>query len=211
MYNRYCLFRIFIKNILPLSKKYRKRLKNFTGYYDGLLNIGIRTSEYYNYCLYFYQGRTKEDQTIIENTPYFKFMASVFYQQCVLELAKVYSVTRNDDFRLKAFFNKLALGGPWRILIRDEMDIEAKSLFLTNHKDKIDKIKKLRDEWYAHSDKKVTEFGNISISLDELGLLVEFLVDFIEEIRIKILKIDEPLNWHIADSDKLDILCRYSS
>ena len=113
---------------------------------------------------------SNSDKSILKTYPLFFHVENAFWWVAILDLLKLYSKSKNDDYNLYSFIERVITNYE---MIELENQMEESTLTLLNQLDsksiQVDKIKKVRDKYIAHLDKKRMR---VDLNLDNLNELL---------------------------------------
>ncbi len=113
---------------------------------------------------------SNSDKSILKTYSLFLHVENAFWWVAILDLLKLYSKSKNDDYNLYSFIERVIKNYE---IIEWENLMEESTLTLLNQLDsksvQVEKIKKVRDKYIAHLDKKRMR---VDLNLDNLNELL---------------------------------------
>lgn len=156
---------------------------------DKIYSIYIFAQEIYVYTEYFHKPKTKEEIELITESIHssnFRFLMHVMFRSLINEVAKLFSNSENDKYRLGSFIDSFSQTGYFRKIGIPSKRINVWKQYLIDNIDSIEKIRLLRNKIYAHTDDPSKSYNNIDISFKEIENLLQVAKSIINEIAIAI-------------------------
>ena len=179
----------FIEN---LSKK--EELKEEI---EKVWHIYTYANECFQISYYLHKPQSKLEFEYLNNSSLFKFMKHSFWRLTVIELAKVFSGSKNRDrYNLLHIISKLKKNGYYSNLKMNSKNILLWEKELSENQDSINDIMNLRDKLYSHTDPNKDKYTNSDITFERTQKLFDLIKKIIKEIYREILD-GEP---HFQDS-----------
>jgi hypothetical protein len=150
-----------------------------------IAQIFMFAMEAYLYSEYFHKPDTSDELEVSTNSPHavhLTFIRHVMYRTLVVELAKLFSRSQHDQYRLQAFiqtFKPEGVNAHMKIPASTIDDLET--LFFRNV-DIIQDVINLRNKVYAHTDKGKDDFLDIDLSFGKIQTLLSVAECIIQEI-----------------------------
>ncbi len=188
------LFCTLKKNINIVSHKEQVR-ENI----NRILLIWLFARDAYYFAEYFYNPDTVEEKSYITNSRdkyHMDFLRHLTYRTLVIELSKLFKDSVGDKFNVFKFIRKLKSDGHHKSLKFDKGILDKWEVSLTANKVVIEKIVKLRDEYYAHEDDNGTDLALLDVGFEEIFKILEIVWDVIKTIEDLIL--DTDLNDYLS-------------
>ena len=140
-------------------------------------------TESYQFCKYLYSPETPDEKQYIENSRYFKYIRHILWRNSVIELSKLFSISkRRDKYNISHFINKLRREGHFKIFQIDAHKIYDWESALATNKPIIDNLLILRDKVYAHTDVFNANESLNGLTFQEMEILIYLVEDIIREI-----------------------------
>ena len=139
--------------------------------------------ESFLFCKYLHLPETSNEKQYIENSRYFKYIRHILWRNSVIELSKLFSISKNrDKYNISHFIKKLKPQGHFKIFKIDSHKIyDWESTFATNN-GIIDNLLILRDKVYAHTDVLDANESLNGLTFEEMEMLINLVEDLIREI-----------------------------
>lgn len=152
---------------------------------EKILRVYLFAQEAYLYTEYFHNPATKEERDLISNSAHVSALSMIrhlMFRTLVNEVAKLYSRSSNDKFRLSSFIDSLSPSGHFGKIGISSAHVENwKQLLLKNEKT-IDNILLLRSKLYAHTDNPLVDYSSIDISFKEIRNLLDLADSILKAI-----------------------------
>ena len=151
---------------------------------ESITQIYILTQELYFYTEYFHNPNTREESDLIEESVHsihLRFIKHIMFRTLINELAKLFSRSENDKYRLSAFIDSLSESGHYRNLKFSKEKVVLWKEKLDNQSNVIDSVLTLRSKVYAHTDFSLG-FNNTDITFKEIKSLLDFALKIIQEV-----------------------------
>ncbi|MFT3932806.1 MAG: hypothetical protein QM726_04245 [Chitinophagaceae bacterium] len=123
----------------------------------------------------------------------------------VLELSKLLSKRKSDEYRLPAFINQLKPGGKYESALISPTKINDWETAIETEADHIKNLLEQRDKLYAHTDRDAAAFSN-KVSIEKARALFEILTTVIKEIYIEVFESSfmvDPIGSPVESLDKV--------
>lgn len=150
----------------------------------------------FNHDSYYMLNTTRQEEFLVVNRNSFLARTRVLnWIMCVLELSKLFGNKKTEDFSLIKILNKMKhdfKNAEWnnKISIK-ELDEMMSSLGSNDIQEKIQNLKKMRDEHYVHKDKKPTkELDQIKLYYPDIEYLINVAGSIIQSLHVKIIETD---------------------
>jgi hypothetical protein len=127
-----------------------------------------------------------EDKAYVKNrNNFFTYTMITNWRTTIIELSKLLSGGRNEDYDLRKFLNKLSTHGEFAEAGISAVKIKAWKDQLTEEKAAIDNIVKLRNKLYAHTDRDAATVKNI-VTVGKAKELIMVAQSVIKEIYMTV-------------------------
>ncbi len=180
--------------------------KEFKDEIETIWDILIYAKDNFEYCHYLYNTETKEEAEYIKHSNDFKFIREMLWRMAVIELAKFYSSSNNQKFRLKLFISKLKFDGYFGDMGIDPMIIASWESRIRQNKDTIDVLIDLRDKVYAHTDRKGISHPQDSIRFKDVNELLVLAEEIIKEIYLSVFDSEADLDSPLVNTKNINII-----
>ena len=144
---------------------------------ERMISISYTAEIYFNDNMYLLNPETTEEKVVAANDLFIKRARYALGVMSVIQINKLFGGD-NDDFSLKKFLSKLLnnhINSEWKDKISVDLIREWQSkLIEPKMVDAIKKVKGLRDQYYAHSDRNPEEFEKLIIKSEEMKNLLQF-------------------------------------
>ena len=129
--------------------------------------------------------------SVMHRSPFLRRVRENFYPIVIIDLYKVFSISKNDKYSLKFLIEKLKKEyntSIWNVNIAlQELDNFINRI--DNESDKISKLKKLRDWHYAHKDKdKPSPLEIKAYYKEDIFVLIDLAKEIVDVLFEKVLK-----------------------
>lgn len=150
---------------------------------ENICNVLNMTKEFYNFTSHFHNFKNKEERDFILSSIYsnqVSFIRYSFFRNTIIELAKLYSFSKNDKYSLIHFIRNCKDGYYSKMNIDRDFLTEC-DFFLINNENLINRIQAARSNHYAHSSDYNKDI-DFEISFEEIKNLINFserLINFL--------------------------------
>lgn len=152
----------------------RAKIKEILFLYDLAKNCHKITN-------YFVNPTKSEEKEILKNHRNIQLVNFVFWRTHIIELAKLVVNSKSQEYNVFTFLDKLKNSELNNDNLNERINLWEEEL--NSHKETISKIKALRDQAYAHTDRKYRDIlNNNSLRFKE----IESLYGVIEDIIVTI-------------------------
>lgn len=158
---------------------------------DTLYQILSKIIQTFEFCDYLYKPINQEHFDFINDDGFFRFSSYSMYRICFVDLHKLLSKSKNDQFNLHELIDKLSINGVYynKNISKDLIDKWKESL--NDEEDIIKDIKDVRNKIYSHTDKdykKVIERSEMTF--DDIRRIIEKIKIILQEIHALALDTD---------------------
>lgn len=170
-----------------------KRKKELEDKLDKITHIYRFVLDVYRYVEYMHKPKTKEEFELIRNSIHsnnLQFIMHSMFRVLIVELAKLYSDSNQDKYRLRKLLDSLKPEGRFQVINFPKADLDLWESKIEKNKNAIKSIKTLRNKFYAHSDFSFYFTEEFNIDLYEIKSLVELAEDIIQKISSFVFDVD---------------------
>jgi hypothetical protein len=152
---------------------------------DIIGRIITNISLHLDFLDFLYNSSTNSDREVFNTYPLFWHLRNSYWSVSILDLHKIFSKSRNDNYSLASFSRKLIdnynIVNWKRQLTSSKLgSIEEE---ITANKSDIEKLKKVRDQYIAHLDRKREK---VDLKIDELKKLLFFSQNLYNEFNLSL-------------------------
>jgi uncharacterized protein YoxC len=126
---------------------------------------------------YLADSKTKRSENL-----FWKHIQITCFKNAIVELDKLVSESENQKFRVSKLISKLLPKGHFRTFQFPEEKINEWNDQLHEYSDTITQIKTLRDNLYAHTDRKKLSLEELNVDRIELEKIFDFVEDVIQSV-----------------------------
>jgi len=176
--------------------------------------VHIFAYEVYLHAEYFHKPKTKEELDLVAYSIHSKnlrFIMHLMYRVLINEVAKLYSRSKNDKYRIEAFIRLFAIDGHFKEINIPIEKVKYWENKLIEQEETIKNVLLLRSKLYAHTDNPLESYANIEVSFKEIKKLLDFVAEILQYIYSTIFDTELLIEPTIFDRDKfliLDLLAR---
>ncbi len=165
----------------------------------SICQILIEVMDNFAYTKYLHAPDTQKELDYILKSNDLVYIRHVMWRMCIVDLAKLYSKSDNDKYRIEKLLSKLKPNGHYRSLNFSEDKIQNWEHEIKNKEILIKTVNELRNKIYAHTDNNKDKLKHeISfceteslILLIKVIILTIFNVIFDSEVEIETLVFDK--------------------
>ncbi len=151
---------------------------------------------------YLLEKEDDADKNFVKRSPYFQFQVEINWSTIVIQLCKLFSSNRNEQYNLYGFMNKFKEGSDFGDLKIDDNTILEWRKALSAEKDSIDNLILQRNKKFAHTDRD-SRTVVATVTVKKARELVVIVQGIAREIYSKFFEssflIDEPIGAPIED------------
>lgn len=156
---------------------------------EKMISIWYSAETYFRDNMYLLEPETEEEKVVAHYDLFIKRARYALGVMSVLQLYKLYGGD-NDDFSIKKFLNKLLnthKNSEWK----EKIPLNSIKSWQTELQEQtmaenITKVKGLRDQYYAHSDRNPEAFEKLVMKSDEMRKLLKFCEDVLLKISVDV-------------------------
>lgn len=156
---------------------------------ENITKVFLYAKDTYLYAEYFHNPTTKEELDFVMNSAHsrnMRFILHVFYRTAVIELAKLYSKSNNDKFRLHRFINLFKVPNKYSGLGIEDNIIAGWEAEIDAHSEIIESVRLLRNKIYAHTDLLNNDYDNIDLSFKKIETLLILADNILKQIYLTV-------------------------
>ncbi|HMC02317.1 MAG TPA: hypothetical protein VKN14_14855 [Flavobacteriaceae bacterium] len=145
--------------------------------------IVLLAKECYQFSFYLHKPETKRESEYIAKSQYFGFIRHILWRCTVIELSKLFNKSsKRDKYNIYHFISKLKSDGYFGGFKIDSQKISDWNNQLVKAQLIIDKVLKLRDKVYAHTDYAYNPEDLDTPTFEETKTLIDIVENVIQEI-----------------------------
>jgi len=169
--------------------------------------IFIVSNECFDYTYYLHKPDTKEEVDYLRRSKDFRFIRNMLWRMTIIELSKLFSSSsKRDKYNLFHLIQKLKKGGQYGDISVQEETLEKWESKLQEHQELINRILKLRDKQYAHTDPNNDKSADLPIYYTDIKELLLIIEDVIKEIYHQVFKAEAHIANLFFDKGQFDII-----
>jgi hypothetical protein len=166
-----------------------KKLAELKEEIEKMISIYFSAKSSFNDNLYLLNPDTTEEKVVAYHDLFIKRARYALGVLSILEISKLFG-GNNDAFSFNKFLNKLKINynnSEWKDKLSLELILEwNKELDEQSMKDCISKVKSLRNQYFAHSDRNPENFENLIMKSEEMIRLLKFCETVLLKISVDI-------------------------
>lgn len=180
-------------NELNRSSRMKELKKDLEHKLEKIVHVYIFAQKAYLYTEYFHNPETSEERELITNPPMshdLSLLMHLMFRTLIIEVSKLFSRSKQDNFQLEKFINSLSSSGHFRkISVSEDRIIHWKERLKKNKKI-IDIIILLRDRLYAHTDNPMINYNEIDISFKQIKTLLDLAAEILKSTYADVFETD---------------------
>jgi hypothetical protein len=166
-----------------------------------LSELTVMTQEIYLYTEYFHKPNTSAELELYKDKvhgPHLRFIGHILYRNLIIELHKLFNVSKNDKLNILGIINeanKLGLTNSIKLDLQILKQFEER---INNENACLEVIRTLRNKIYAHTDIIQIEDFELDISFKEINKLIDIAKEVVQYLYLAFLNssfIFYPLNF----------------
>lgn len=148
----------------------------------GLIVI---TQEMLKPAAYFQSPPTQVERSFIKNKFQFNLISYTLWRAVIVELAKIFGPSSSQKFSVLKILGKMAPSGHYRSLGLPEEEWQKWSDRFAGAYIHYDEVNRLRNKFYAHSDKPEFENPETFLTNEDIRLLLKLALDFLNFLSVR--------------------------
>lgn len=174
-----------------------------------LLKVYFFAQEAYLYTEYFHNPRSLKELKLVKESPHSRNLSVIMhmmFRTLIVEVAKLFSRSESDKFRLDKFIASLSSSGHFRKLGINNNLIDRWRKRIEEHSASISDILLIRDKIYAHTDNPNVSYNDIEIQFEIIKSLLDVAKDLLTEIHFSIFNASLSFESPTFDEDRFGLL-----
>ena len=169
--------------------------------------ILVFARECFQYCYYFFNPNTVEEEDYLKRSDDFDFLKHVLWRMTIIELSKLFCNSADrDKFNLYHFTNKFRKDGHYSEFSISEEKLKEWENKLEIARLSIENLLKIRDKVYAHTDKIKIDVNTWGLTTKEVEKLIDIAEDVIKEIYLTVIGADVSMDTVIFSREHFEVI-----
>ena len=167
-------------------------------------HIYTYANECFQISYYLHKPNSEIESEYVEKSRIFKFTKHSFWRLTVIELAKIYSKSKNRDrFNLFHIISKLQENGDYRNLKMNPQILKKWDTQFKQNEDSIREVLILRDKIYSHTDPNKEKYIDSNITFEKTKKLFWIIRMVITDIYLEIFDSDPHFSKSLIGADNI--------
>ncbi len=116
------------------------------------------------------------------NSSFMRYTADKYWKILVIELVKLLSNSKSQDYRIPIFISKFESNGIFGDFNVSDNKIAEWKLMISSKSNEITNLSDQRDKLYAHTDRNISDSHFNKLKFEDVKELIQFLQDVLKSI-----------------------------
>jgi hypothetical protein len=168
--------------------------------------ITIIAKEVYKFSNYFVNPNTDGERNYVSNHRHLNFISWALWRLSVIELCKLFGDSEKQNYNLQKLLKKMAPDGHYRALTFDNDKLNDFNNKLKGFDDSIREINRLRNNFYAHTDKDPFEKIETTLRTSDCANLIVFAEEVLQGLAEVVGNEQYLFNTNVYDSQEFNFI-----
>lgn len=145
----------------------------------------VVTQEMLKPAAYFHSPPTQVERSFIKTKFQFSLISYTLWRAVIVELAKIFGQSSMQKFNILKILNKMAPNGYYAKLCLPVEEWNKWSDRFADAENHINEVNRLRDKFYAHTDKADFQNPETFLTNEDIRLLLKLALDFLNFLSVR--------------------------